>query len=55
VVTTEGASGTLANLRRKAAAAEAMFARLVENMNEALAVARPAAPSRGMEVPQWLS
>lgn len=55
VVTTEGTSGVMANLRRKSEAADRMFSRLVELMNQSLAIARPNPFTRTPEAPQWLS
>jgi hypothetical protein len=54
VVTTEGELGVLKNLQRKARQADAMFARLVEHMNDALHVSNPYSPSKTIEVPSWL-
>lgn len=55
VVATEGERGVLDNLRRKAVAADAMFASLVQNMNESVRIERSAEPTGTMEIPQWLS
>lgn len=54
VVTTDGGAGVLANLRRKQAQADAMFARLVELMSDTLRVGRGAYGSTTQEVPSWL-
>lgn len=54
VVTTAGAAGVLANLKRKQAQADAMFARLVELMNDSLRVGRSRYGNRETEVPAWL-
>jgi len=55
VVTTDGAAGVLANLRRKQDQADQMFARLVELMGEGLRVARGGYGTKPEEVPGWLS
>lgn len=54
LVTTEGNKTALANLRRKADQADAMFTRLVAHMNDALTVERIAYETK-VEVPAWLS
>ena len=54
IVTTEGDQGVMKNLQRKAAQAEAMFARLVAEMNSALAIERAARPTNRIEVPAWI-
>ena len=54
IVTTEGVRGVLDNLRRKSEAADRMFARLVELMNQALNVASAPPPPNPVEVPSWL-
>lgn len=54
VVATEGQGGVLANLQRKAAAADRMFERLVEEMNNALHVERAREFTIPEEVPTWL-
>lgn len=55
VITTKGGEATLANLQRKAAAADDMFAALIAHMNEALTVQRRHDYITPMEVPPWLS
>jgi hypothetical protein len=55
VVTTDGADSKLANLRRKADAADAMFARLVGFMNDSLRVGRGGYGDTPIEIPAWLS
>jgi superfamily II DNA/RNA helicase len=55
MVTTEGQRGIKANLQRKAAQADAMFERLVQHMNDAMAVATVTEHTNRMERPQWLS
>jgi hypothetical protein len=54
IVTTEGGRGTLANMRRKAAQADAMFAALVEQMRFAQDIARSRAFTEQQEIPAWL-
>jgi hypothetical protein len=55
IVTTEGERGVMANLQRKAEQAEAMFSRLVAEMNNAASIDRGVAANRPLEVPSWLS
>lgn len=55
LVTTEGSSKALANLRRKAGQADRMFEALVAHMNDALHIERDAAHAETTEVPAWLS
>lgn len=54
VITTKGGHNVLANLRRKADQADAMFTALVEHMNHARDVDR-ATYDRPVEVPAWLA
>ena len=55
IVTTEGEADVLANLQRKSAAADVMFSRLVELMNEQLRIDRTTAlHAREMAAPSWL-
>jgi len=54
IVTTEGEMGTLKNLQRKAAAADAMFDLLVREMNNALGIQRAPRTTGAVEVPSWL-
>lgn len=54
VVTTEGQRNVLANLQRKAKAADRMFSRLVEHMNSSLNISRLTTYDRTQEVPPWL-
>jgi hypothetical protein len=53
IVTTPGGSRALANLRRKAAQADQMFASLVTYMQDALSVDRSATYDKNVEVPSW--
>ena len=55
MVTTEGQRGIKANLQRKAAQADAMFERLVQHMNDAMAVSIANDHIKKLERPQWLS
>jgi hypothetical protein len=43
------------NLQRKAEQADAMFSRLVGEMNSALAIERSNNMTKQVEMPQWLS
>jgi hypothetical protein len=54
IVTTEGESRVLANLQRKAVAADQMFSRLVELMNESLTLQRAEGFTQREELPSWL-
>jgi hypothetical protein len=54
VVTTEGAAGVMASLRRKAVAADEMFARLVGLMGRAMAAGGGKTFANELEVPPWL-
>lgn len=55
VVTTEGERGVAGNLASKAERADAMFAHLVELMNDHLSVRRRGGFSGRAEIPSWLS
>lgn len=54
VITSECETGVVANLQRKARQADAMFAQLVDHMQESLVIARPNPFVRSLEVPAWL-
>lgn len=54
MVTSEGEAGVLANLQRKAAAMDILFARLVEVMNQELSIHRSVPVSTIPEAPSWL-
>lgn len=54
IVTTEGERGILKNLQRKAGQADKMFANLVDEMNNAMAVERARGFEKIQEVPSWL-
>lgn len=55
VITTKGEERVLANLQRKARAAEVMFAKIVEQMNDPLVHRKTNPFQKSMEVPSWLS
>lgn len=55
IVTTEGDADVLKNLNRKAENADRMFAHLVREMNNALAIDRQRAFTNEEEIPSWLS
>lgn len=54
IITTEGERGVMRNLQRKADQADAMFSRLVAEMNHSLAIARANNATKKMELPTWL-
>ena len=54
IVTTEGEKDVLANLQRKAQAADKMFAGLVAHMNDVLGIDRSLKFEKEEAVPQWL-
>lgn len=54
IIRTDGDAAVLANLQRKAAAADRMFTDLVGHMNDATAVGRSRSYSGQVEVPGWL-
>ncbi len=54
IVTTEGERGVMRNLQRKADQADAMFSRLVAEMNNALAIERTNNMTKKVQVPSWL-
>lgn len=54
IVTTEGEKDVLANLQRKAAAADRMFAGLIEHMNQSVDIERNQKFTHAEEVPSWL-
>ena len=55
IVTTKGGHEVMENLKRKSKQAEAMFSRLVAEMNNALAIRRSTDAIHATEVPSWLS
>lgn len=54
IVTTEGGLDVLANLERKAAAADTMFDALTAHMRDALTISRTGVYDLAVEVPSWL-
>ncbi len=54
IATTEGERGVMSNLQRKAEQADAMFSRLVAEMNHALTIERANNMTKQLEVPAWL-
>jgi len=54
IVTTEGEKGVLANLQRKAVAADKMFADLIRHMNGAVEVDRSMKFTEQKGIPSWL-
>ena len=54
IVTTEGERGVMRNLQRKAEQADAMFSRLVVEMNNARGIERVNHATKPMEMPAWL-
>lgn len=54
IVTTEGDGEVLKNLKRKAAKADAMFSRLVAEMNDAMRIDSASTMTKPIEVPSWL-
>lgn len=54
IVTTEGDGEVLKNLKRKAAKADAMFSRLVAEMNDAMRIDFASTMTKPIEVPSWL-
>lgn len=54
VIASEGEAGVLANLKRKAAAADAMFATLVDLMNNELRIVRGDNSNTKQRVPSWM-
>ena len=54
IVTTEGERGVMRNLQRKADQADAMFSRLVAEMNNALAIERANNMTKKVQVPAWM-
>jgi len=54
LVTTKGGHDVMANLQRKATAADRMFTRLVAHMNDALAIDAGRTFDKREEVPSWL-
>jgi len=55
VITTEGEKSVLANLQRKAEAADRMFSNLVQHMNEAIGIERSTGYEKTAKVPAWMT
>jgi hypothetical protein len=55
VIASEGESGVMANLRRKANASDRMFERLVHHMSEAITVEHRRSFTHNEEIPRWLT
>ncbi len=54
IITSEGEVGVMANLQKKAEAADAMFSHLVELMNDQLQIKRSNPFTKQAEMPDWL-
>ena len=54
IVASEGDLGILANLQRKAEQADEMFANLIAEMNDALAISKPSRTNSDIQIPSWL-
>jgi hypothetical protein len=54
VIASEGESGVLSNMNRKAKQAEVMFSKLVELMNNELRIQEQNKHTKEMEIPSWL-
>ena len=54
MVTSEGEAGVLASIQRKSAAADVMFAKLVQEMNNAAGIERARTYNTPTKVPSWL-
>jgi hypothetical protein len=54
IVSTEGEQAVLANLHRKAAAADTMFSNLIAEMNRSMHVERTANFTKKEAIPSWL-
>jgi hypothetical protein len=55
IIMTEGERKVMSNLKRKADAADAMFTKLVECMNEATTVKARKTETREVSLPSWIS
>lgn len=55
IIATKGQAGALANMQRKAVAAERMFAALVRHMHEALQIDNGYKFTQEVTIPKWLS
>jgi len=54
IISSEGESGVLKNLQRKAEQADKMFANLVGEMNNAMAIEKANQYTKSTEIPKWL-
>ena len=54
VISSEGEAGVVANMQRKAAQAEVMFARLVELINNELRIEKTNLHTQTQQLPSWL-
>jgi len=54
IISSEGESGVLKNLNRKAAQSEQMFAKLVELINDELRIEKKNQPTNQLQIPSWL-
>ena len=54
IITTEGTSSAMKNLKRKSDQADKMFSNLVEQMNNAIAIDRKNEMTNKLELPSWL-
>lgn len=54
IVTTNGESGILKNLKQKGVKADLMFTTLIENMNNAIDVQSNYKPKNEMRIPKWM-
>jgi hypothetical protein len=54
IIASDGERGVLANLQRKATAADAMFTALVTHMNESIGIRREISFTKQEELPAWL-
>lgn len=55
IIATEGEANVRENMRRKAQAADVMFAQLVTHMHDALTIVRPDTSTTSVELPVWVS
>ena len=55
IITSEGEANVLANMNRKAAQSEEMFARLVELINNELKITHENKHTNNQQLPSWLS
>ena len=55
IIATEGEANVRENMRRKAQAADVMFAQLVTHMHDALTIVRHQTATTPVELPSWVS